>query len=136
MVVAPGSKRILPSTGNGRTFYAVSATDAGGADGGGALLGDAPVAAEVLVTAASVPLLFFGLGMLAAHTAGKPRGSVALAGVLLLTGAIGAYTARQLMKRRLRPRGAVGTSSAPSFSNRSGSSGPHASAPRVREGFR
>ena len=67
----------------------------------GALLRDGRVVLEVLLSALSLPLLLFGLGLLLRTLGGRASGHLTLAVVLLLVGAAGGFTARRLLRRRL-----------------------------------
>lgn len=65
----------------------------------GVLLRDAQVGLEVLLSALSVPLLLFGLGLLFRTLGGRSSGHLALALILLLAGAGGAIMVRALLGR-------------------------------------
>jgi hypothetical protein len=65
-----------------------------------ALLRDARVALEVLLSALSLPFLLFGLGLLLRTLGGRSSGHLTLAVILLLGGVGGAFTARRLLRRR------------------------------------
>jgi hypothetical protein len=64
----------------------------------GGLLRDARVVCELLLGALSLPLLLFGLGLLFQTLGGRSNGHLALALVLLLAGAGGAFMARALLR--------------------------------------
>jgi len=66
----------------------------------GAVLRDARVVLEVLLSALSLPLLLFGLGLLLRTLGGRSSGHLPLALILLLAGAGGAFTVRRLSRRR------------------------------------
>lgn len=67
----------------------------------GGLLRDARVVLEVLLSALSLPLLLFGLGLVLRTLGGRSSGHLALAVILMLAGAAGAFAARTLLRRRL-----------------------------------
>jgi hypothetical protein len=70
---------------------------------GSALLRTAALAAEVLLSAVGLPLLLFGVGLGLRALQGRP-GSLVLAALMIASGIIACYGARQLMLRRLRQR--------------------------------
>jgi energy-converting hydrogenase Eha subunit C len=68
------------------------------------ILRDVAAPLEVVLTAASIPMLMFGISQTIRQVGGRPAAPILVGGLLLVFGVAGLYFVRKLMWRRIYPR--------------------------------